>query len=40
MAALESRIETATMALIRLHADAADLAAAEDRFARGAANED
>lgn len=40
MATLESRVETATMALIRQHADGADLAAAEARFARGAANED
>jgi 1-acyl-sn-glycerol-3-phosphate acyltransferase len=40
MAEIERRIETETMALIREHADGADLAAAEDRFARGAANED
>lgn len=40
MATLEARIETATMALIREHADGEDLAAAEDRHARGAANED
>jgi len=40
MATLEGRIETATMALIRQHAGADDLAVAEDRFARGAANED
>lgn len=40
MAELESRIETATMALIREHAGPQDLAAAEDRHARGAANED
>jgi 1-acyl-sn-glycerol-3-phosphate acyltransferase len=40
MAELERRIETATMALIREHADGADLAAAEARYARGAANDD
>jgi 1-acyl-sn-glycerol-3-phosphate acyltransferase len=40
MAEIERRIETATMALIRAHAAPADLAAAEDRFARGAANDD
>lgn len=40
MAQIESRIETATMRLIREHADGADLAAAEDRFARRAANDD
>ncbi|MFN3613935.1 MAG: lysophospholipid acyltransferase family protein [Rubrimonas sp.] len=40
MAQLEARIEDATMSLIRAHADGADLAAAEDRFARRAANED
>jgi 1-acyl-sn-glycerol-3-phosphate acyltransferase len=40
MAEIEQRIETATMALIRAHADGEDLAAAEDRYARGAANED
>ncbi len=40
MRTLESRIETATMDLIRQHADGQDRAAAEDRFARGAANED
>ena len=40
MAEIERRIETATMALIREHAGPEDLAAAEDRFARGAANED
>jgi 1-acyl-sn-glycerol-3-phosphate acyltransferase len=40
MALLERRIETATMALIREHAAPDDLARAEDRHARGAANED
>lgn len=40
MALVESRIEQATMALIRRHADGEDLAKAEDRFARGVANED
>jgi 1-acyl-sn-glycerol-3-phosphate acyltransferase len=40
MAELERRIESATMALIREHAGPEDLARAEDRFARGAANED
>lgn len=40
MALLETRVEDATMRLIRDHADGADLAAAEDRFARKAANED
>jgi 1-acyl-sn-glycerol-3-phosphate acyltransferase len=40
MALLERRIENATMALIREHADGADLAAAEARYARGAANDD
>jgi 1-acyl-sn-glycerol-3-phosphate acyltransferase len=39
MAEIESRIEAATMRLIRRHAHGAALAAAEDRFARGAANE-
>lgn len=39
MAEVESRIESATMRLIREHAAPEDLAAAEDRFARGAANE-
>ena len=36
----ETRIEAATMALIREHARGDILAAAEDRFARGVANED
>lgn len=40
MAMLEERVETATMALIRETVDGADLAAAEDRFARKARNED
>jgi 1-acyl-sn-glycerol-3-phosphate acyltransferase len=40
MATVESRIEDATMRLIREHAAPGDLAAAEDRHARGAANED
>ena len=40
MAEVEERIETATMRLIREHAKAEVLAAAEDRHARGAANED
>lgn len=40
MALLEDRIEDATIALIRAHADGADLTAAEDRFARRAPNED
>jgi len=40
MALLEERIETATMALIRETVDGDDLAAAEDRFARKAANDD
>ncbi len=40
MAEVESRIEGATMRLIRAHAAPADLAAAEDRHARGAANGD
>jgi 1-acyl-sn-glycerol-3-phosphate acyltransferase len=40
MEELERRIETATMALIRENADGEDLAAAEDRYARGVANED
>jgi 1-acyl-sn-glycerol-3-phosphate acyltransferase len=40
MAEIERRIETATMALIREHAAPEDVAAAEDRFARGAGNED
>lgn len=39
MAEIETRIEAATMTLIRRHAKGAALAAAEDRFARGAANE-
>ncbi len=40
MAEAEARIETATMLLIREHAKGEVLAAAEDRHARGAANED
>jgi 1-acyl-sn-glycerol-3-phosphate acyltransferase len=40
MALIEERIETATMRLIREHATGAALAAAEDRHARGVANED
>ena len=40
MAEIENRIETATMRLIREHASGEILAAAEDRHARGAANED
>jgi len=40
MATIEERIETATMALIREHAEGEVLAAAEDRHARGVANED
>jgi len=40
MAEVEERIETATMRLIREHAKGEVLAAAEDRHARGAANED
>ncbi len=40
MALIEERIETATMRLIREHAAGAVLAAAEDRHARGVANED
>jgi len=40
MAEVETRIEVATMALIREHAKGAVLATAEDRHARGAANED
>jgi 1-acyl-sn-glycerol-3-phosphate acyltransferase len=40
MAEIETRIETATMALIREHATPDDLAAAEARYARGAANGD
>ena len=40
MAEVEERIETATMRLIREHAKAEVLAAAEDRHARGVANED
>ena len=40
MAEIESRIETATMALIREHATPDDLAAAERRHALGAANDD
>ncbi|GMG81424.1 1-acyl-sn-glycerol-3-phosphate acyltransferase [Paralimibaculum aggregatum] len=38
MAEVQERIETATMALIREHAGAEELAAAEDRFARGLNN--
>jgi len=40
MAEIESRIETASMRLIREHAQGEVLAAAEDRYARGAANVD
>ncbi len=40
MELIEERIETATMRLIREHAKGAVLAAAEDRHARGVANED
>ncbi|HSF94273.1 MAG TPA: 1-acyl-sn-glycerol-3-phosphate acyltransferase [Thermohalobaculum sp.] len=40
MAEAETRIEAATMALIREHAKGEVLAAAEDRYARGVANED
>lgn len=40
MALIEERIEAASMALIREHASGAVLAAAEDRFARGANNEE
>jgi 1-acyl-sn-glycerol-3-phosphate acyltransferase len=40
MEQVETRIEAATMALIREHAEGAALEAAEDRFARGVANED
>lgn len=40
MAEVESRIETATMRLIREHAKGAVLAAAEGRHARGVGNED
>jgi 1-acyl-sn-glycerol-3-phosphate acyltransferase len=40
MAEIERRIETATMRLIREHAAPDDLARAEDRHARGVANED
>jgi len=40
MEELEIRIETATMRLIREHATGEVLAAAEDRHARGVANED
>ena len=40
MAEAEDRIETATMRLIREHAKGEVLAAAEDRHARGVANED
>jgi 1-acyl-sn-glycerol-3-phosphate acyltransferase len=40
MTELQRRIEEATMALIREHAAPDDLAAAEDRYARGVANED
>lgn len=39
MAEIETRIETATMELIREHADGEDLAAAEARFAAGVNNE-
>ncbi len=39
MAKLETVIEAETMALIRQHAHGEELAAAEDRYARGAANE-
>ncbi|MEM7523133.1 MAG: 1-acyl-sn-glycerol-3-phosphate acyltransferase [Pseudomonadota bacterium] len=39
MSRLEEAIESGTMALIREHAGPAELAAAEDRHARGAANE-
>ena len=39
MAKLEDMVESETMALIRQHATGAELAAAEDRYARGAANE-
>ncbi|MGB0507654.1 MAG: lysophospholipid acyltransferase family protein [Pikeienuella sp.] len=37
---LEERIETESMAMIRSHAKGAELLAAEDRYARKAANED
>lgn len=40
MAELERRIEAASMVLIREHADGPDLAAAEDRHARRAGNDD
>jgi len=40
MAEIEHRIETASIRLIREHAQGDILAAAEDRHARGAANED
>lgn len=40
LARLEREIETASMALIREHAHPGDLTRAEDRFARGARNED
>jgi hypothetical protein len=40
MAEIETRIETATMALILEHATPDDLALAQARFARGAANGD
>ena len=40
MAEVETRIEQATMRLIREHAEGEVLAAAEDRYARGAGNED
>jgi len=40
MAEVETRIEAASMALIREHAKGEILAAAEDRHARGVANED
>ena len=40
MAEVETRIETATMRLIREHASGDDLAAAEDRYARRANNDD
>lgn len=39
MALIEERIETATMELIREHAGPEELAAAEDRYARGASND-
>lgn len=39
LANLETVVETETMALIREHAHGEELAAAEDRYARGAAND-